>query len=285
MSVFRAKIWTGVGAAVLLGAGGLAACSGEGGEGGEQGASAPASNPQGASGAQGASAATGGEGEGGEAGAAPRARTGGEGEGGEAGAAGGEQGASAAVAAVPAESRQAFRLAQLKGFFLAAQRLGRVEGPEAAAALAGQGMLEVFDPARAQIAGGVDEAALRRAAQSGEPAALDAAVRTLQAAETRAGGDPAAVARGLAAVSAGLYREAAGGGALDPIEYQHAYAAALAAQSTAAGQPALSGARSEIDRLVGLWRTPVAPDDAAQAPKLAQVQAQASRVELALSGG
>ena len=276
MSVFRAKIWTGVGAAVLLGAGGLAACSGEGGEGAEQGAAAPASSP----------AATGGEGEGGEAGPAPAPVTaGGEGEGDEAGAAGGERGASTAYAAVPAESRTAFRLAQLKGFFLAAQALGRAEGPEAAAALAGQGMLEVYDPAKSQIAGaGFDEAALRRAAQTGEPAALDAAVRTLQAAEGKAGGDPAAVARGLTALTVGLYREATAGGALDPIEYQHAYAAALAAQSVAAGQGRLSGAKTDIDRLARLWRTPVAPDDAAAAPKLAEVQAQASRVELALSG-
>lgn len=260
MGVFRAKVWTGVGAAVLLGTGGLAACSGEGGAGGEQGAAASASGPAAAASA-------------------------GEGEGGEAGAAGGERGAAAAYATVPAQSRAAFRLAQLKGFFLAAQALGGTEGSDAAAALAGQGMLEVYEPAKADIAGaGFDEAALRRAAQTGEPAALEAAVRTLQAAERQAGGDPAAVARGLTALTVGLYREANAGGVLDPIEYQHAYAAALAAKSVAAGQGGLSAARSDLDRLAGLWRTPAAPDDDAQAPKLAEVQAQASRVELALSG-
>jgi len=272
MSVFRAKVWSGVGAAIVLGAGGLAACSGEDGEAG--GAAAPAESP----------GATGGEGEG-EGGAATPPAPGGEGEGEGAAAAGGEQGAASAYAAVPAESRRAFRLAQLKGFFLAAKSVGAVEGPEAAAALAGQGLLEVYDPARAEIAGpGFDEAPLRAAAQSGAPAALQTAIGALDAAEAEAGGDPRAVARGLTQLTVGLYREATAAGTLDPTEYQHAYAAALAAGAVAARESELSRAKGDIDRLARLWRTPVAPDDAAKAPKLAEVQAQASRVELALSG-
>jgi hypothetical protein len=273
MSVFRAKLWTGLGAAVVLGAGGLAACSGEGGEGGEAGA--PASSAP----------AAGGEGEGGEAGAAPAApaAAGGEGEGGEAGAAaaGGERGAAAAYAAVPADSRRALRLAQLNGFFLAAKAVGAAEGPEAAAALAGQGLLEVYDPAKSELAG-VDEAVLRRAAASGAPADVNAAVSALQAAQKQAGGDPNAVARGLSALALGLYREASAGGAIDPVEYQHSYGAALALQAFAQQQGTLAGAKADIDRFVRLWPGPAAP--AGAAPALPQVQAQASRVELALSG-
>jgi hypothetical protein len=270
VSVFRAKIWTGMGAAVVLGAG-LAACGGEGGEAGASGGESGSA----------VSASTAGEGD--EAGLPPAAINAG-GEGDEAGP-GGEQGASAAYAGAPAGSRRALRLAQLKGFFLAAKALGAAQGPEAAAALAGQGMLEVFDPAKAEIGtADFDEAPLRKAAQSGDRGALDAAVRTLDAAERKAGGDPSAVARGLTAVSVGLYREALAGGQLDPIEYQHAYAAALAAQSVAARGGKLAGAKGDIDRLVRLWPSPVAPENAAKAPPLAEVQAQASRIELALSG-
>jgi hypothetical protein len=279
VSKFRAKVWTSMGAAVVLGAGGLAACSGEGGDaGGEQGASAPAS-----SGGE-------GEGEGGASSPAPPPATGGEGEGdgaageGEGGAAAGERGAQTAYGAVPEASRPALRTAQLEGFFRAAKAVGAAQGADAAAALAGQGLLEVYDPARAEFAAlQLDEAALRRAAQSGEPAALDAAIRSLQTAQQRAGGDPAAVARGLTSLSTGLYREATASG-LDPIEYQHAYAAALAAQALAARESGLSRAKGDIDRLARLWASPVAPENVAQAPTLQQVQAQASRVELALSG-
>lgn len=266
MISFRAKTWTGMGAALLLG--GLAACGGEG-DGGEA-AQAPA---------QGSPPAAGGEGEGGE---------GEGGEGAPAGVAGtgGEQGAQAAYAAVPAESRPALRLAHLKGFFLAAEQVARAAaGPEAAgdaAALAGQGMLEAYDPAAAELkASGLDAAALRKAAETGDPGALRAAIARLDHARGRAGGEPVAVARGLSAITVGIYREAAAGSTLDPVEYQHAYAAALALQDHVRGHEALSSVRADADRLVALWRSTTPTVDA---PSLAQVQAQASRVELALSG-
>ena len=273
MSVFRATIWTGLGAAVVLGSA-LAACSGEGGEGGDAGAAAPASSQGGA--------ASGGEGD--EAGPAPAPTTGGEGEGGEGGsaAAGGERGAAAAYAAAPAESRRALRLAQLGGVFQAAQAVGATEGPEAAAALAGQGLLEVFDPAKAELAGaGLDEAVLRKAAQTGDPGDLKAAMASVDAAGKQAGGEPAAVARGLSSLAVGLLREAMAGGAVDPTEYQHSYAAALALRSLAQSQGELAPAKADIDRFVRLWPGPAAPT---QPPALPPVQAQASRVELALSG-
>ena len=268
MSVFRAKLWTGVGAAVLLSAGGLAACSGEG-EGGERADASAAGSSQ----AAGTSSGEGGEGggEGGAEGGAP---------------AGGEAGAAQAYGAVPAESRTALRLAQLEGFFLAADPVRAAQGADAASALVGQGLLEVFDPAAAELrAAGLDEPVLRRAAQSGAAADIRAGLASIDAAQRKAGGDPRAVARGVSGIVAGLYREAVAGETLDPIEYQHAYAAALSARALAADRSGeLASAKADIDRLANLFTSPVAPDDAAQAPKLADVQAQASRVELALSG-
>jgi len=258
MSAFRPKLWTVAGLALTL-----AACGGE--QGGEAGKA-------------------------GEAGAAPTAASGegegGEGEGGEGHAAGaGEAGAVQAYANVPAESRTALRLAHLKGFFLAAQAVAPSEGADAAAALAGQGVLEVYEPEAAALkAAGVDEAALRAAAQSGDPAALKSTIATLDAASRKAGGDNAVVVRHLASMSAGMYGEATKGGAIDPVEYQHAYGAALAAKALADSDPKLAPVRADLQKLVALWPSPTAPADAAKAAKPGQVLAQASRVELALSG-
>jgi hypothetical protein len=261
MTHFRPRYWTGVGAAALLTAASLTACSGEGGEGGREGGATPAAAPAG---------------EGGEGGA----------ERGAGAAATGEAGAEAAYAGVPEESRRALRLAHLKGFFLAAQAAHPAQGAEAAAALAGQGMLEVYDPAADHFkAAGLDAAPLRKAAGTGSTADLAAALRALETAQQQAGGDPAAVTRGMTSIAAGLYRGVVAEGAVDPVEYQHAYGAALSARDVAARAPKLASARAELDRLVGLWPSPVAPDEAAKATPPGQVQAQASRVELALSGG
>ncbi|HYF23508.1 MAG TPA: hypothetical protein VD929_08940 [Caulobacteraceae bacterium] len=257
MTAFRPKLWTVAGLALTL-----AACGGE--QGGEAGKAGEAGAPTAAS----------GEGEGGE------------GEGGEASGTGaGEAGATQAYANVPADSRTALRLAHLKGFFLTAQAVSAAEGAEAAAALAGQGVLEVYEPEAAALkAAGVDEAALRAAAQSGDPAALKSAVATLDAASRKAGGNNAAVVKHLASMSAGMYAEATKGGALNPIEYQHAYGAALAAKALADADPKLAAVRPDLQKLVALWPSPTAPADAAKAAKPGQVLAQASRVELALSG-
>lgn len=263
MLVFRPKTWTAIGAALAL-----AGCGeGAGGEAGKAGGAV-------------------GEGEG--AATAPAAAPGGEGEGGEGEAGGGvgEAGASDAYAQVPAESRTALRLAHLKGFFLAAQAAGPVEGEEAAAALVGQGMLEVFDPeAQTFRRAGVDETALRAAATSGDPARIRTAIASLDAASAKAGGDPAAVARGMTDIAAGLYRGVfVDGDGVDPIEYQHAYGAALAARSLAESRRELAPAKAELDKLVAMWPSPVAPENPAALKSAAQVQAQASRVGLALSG-
>jgi hypothetical protein len=256
MTLFRPKLWTSLSAAVLLGAG-MAACGGEAGE-------------------TGAPAAVGEGGEGGvEKGAAPAAAVG---EGGEAG----EAGAAQAYASVPAASKTALRLAHLKGFFLVAQK--QTEGADAAAALAGQGLLEVYDKdPDAFRAAGVDKAVLDKAAQSGSAADLAAAVANIDAAEAKAAGDPAAVVSALVGVADGLYKGVVKDGSVDPIEYQHALGAVLAAQSVAAkagGNAKLAAAKGDLDKLAALWPRPTAPDAPAPA---GQVSAQASRVQLALS--
>ncbi|HEX2558916.1 hypothetical protein [Phenylobacterium sp.] len=257
MTVLRPKLWTSLSAAVLLGAG-VAACGGEaGGEAGEAGKAAAV-------------------GEGGEAAEQGAAKA--VGEGGEAA----EQGAAQAYGAVPAASKTALQIAHLKGFFLIAQQ--QKDGAEAAAALAGQGMLEVFDkdPDTFRTAG-VDEAVLRKAVQSGSAADLNAAVANLDAAAAKAGGDPAEVVKGLVSVAEGIYRGVVVDGVVDPIEYQHSLGAILAAQSAAsrAGDNAkLTAAKAELDKLAALWTGAAAPETPTP-PQ--QVSAQASRVQLALS--
>ena len=88
------------------------------------------------------------------------------------------------------------------------------------------------------------------------------------------------VAGALADISAGLYREVAVDGAVDPVEYQHALGAALAAQAVAEGQPNLTEAKAQIDRLVAMWPSVTAPESAEGLSTAAQVQAQASRIRL-----
>ncbi len=254
MIVLRPKLWTTLSAAVVLGAS-AAACGGEaGGEAGKAEA----------------------VGEGGEAAEKGAAQA--VGEGGEAA----ELGAAAAYGAIPPTSKTALQLAHLEGFFLIAQ--AQPDGAEAAAALAGQGMLEVFDKdPDAFRAAGADEAVLRKAVESGAKADLDAAVANLRAARAKAGGDPAEVVKALIAVGEGIYRGVEKAGVVDPIEYQHSLGAVLAAREIAAqnaGNAKLTAARADLDKLAALWPKPVAPEKVTPA---GQVSAQAARVQLALS--
>lgn len=257
MITFRPKLWTAVGAAALIAAG----CS----KSGEQGEKAPA---------------------GGEAAATAAAGEAGESAAGEGGA--GEAGAGEAYAAVPAASRTALRISHLRGFFLVAQEAQTAEGDDAAAALAGQGMLEVFDPVADVFRGaGVDEAVLREAATKGDAASLKAAITNLDAARARAGGDAAAVVSGLTGIAAGLYGHVMVDGGIDPIEYQHSRGAALSAKAEldrfAGANPKVASARGDVQVFLKMWPTVVAPEDVAKATPSAQVQAQASRIQLALS--
>lgn len=251
MTIFRPKLWTGVSAAILLAA--AAGCSGEAGEKGEQG---PANTP------------------------APAVGEGGEG-GAEGGPGAGEKGAREAYAAIPAQSRLALRLAHLKGFLLVAQK--QTEGKDAAAALIGQAMTEVFDAQPdAYRSAGVDEAALRKAAQTGDAADITAALATVNAAQAKAGGDDAAVLKGLVDISTGLYSGVVAEDSVDPIEYQHSYGAILSAQDLAqrSKDARVQAAKADLDKLAGLWPSAAAPEKPTPA---GQVAAQASRVELSLS--
>lgn len=253
MSLFRPKLWTAAGGALLIAASGLAACSQA------DDAAKTDTTP----------AATAGEGEGGE------------GEGGEAGA-------TSAYDAVPAPSKAALQLAHLKGFFLVAQAVAKPGGEQAeaeAAALAGQGMLEVFDPQKADFASaGVNEQVLRRAAEAGSASALNSAVAELDRAARDAGGDNAAVVRGMLSIANGLYGHVVTADGVDPVEWQHSYGAALAAKSIADRDGKLAAVRNDMNAFVALWPTVTAPEAPADAPAPGAVSAQASRIELALQG-
>lgn len=270
MIELKAKLWRGVGLAALT-ASALVACSpgGEGGEGGEA-----------ASHGEAGEAATGESG--GEAGEAAKGETGGE---------HGEAGAAGAYAGLDATAATQLRLAHLKGFLLVAKKeLDAGHGPEAGALL-GQGMLEVYTPAAAAFPG-LDPAPLNAASADlldGKPAGkagLDAGLAAITAKQTA----DAEVVRRMLSIARGLYSGVVVAGAVDPIEYQHSLGAALSAQDAfARAEPALKAknaartaeAKAEIARLVALWPTVQAPETPA-AP--AQVAAQVSRVELALSG-
>lgn len=268
MIELRAKLWRTVGAAALMaGAAGLAACGGEGGEGGEAAQHGEAGEAAKA---------------GGEAGEAAIGETGGE---------AGEAGAASAYAGLDPAATTQVRLAHLKGFLLIAKKeLDAGHAPEAGA-LVGQGVLEVYKGAPTEFAG-LDAAPIEAAgnalmdgtadAKAGLDAGL-AAITAKQAAD-------AETVRRMLSIAGGLYSIVVVDGAVDPIEYQHSLGAALSAQDAfARAEPALkvknaaraAEAKAELARLVALWPTVQAPEKPAPS---AQVAAQISRVELALSG-
>ena len=69
-----------------------------------------------------------------------------------------------------------------------------------------------------------------------------------------------------------------------PLWLLHALGAAMAAESVAARAGGLSSVRDDLDAFVALWPQVTAPETAEAAPGVGEVQAQASRIELALSG-
>ena len=252
MTSFRPKLWTGVSAAVLISTGALVACSPQ-----SSAPKAPVESPV-------------------TPAVAPSAGTGEAGE-------TGETGAVSAYSAIPADSINALHIAHLRGFVLVA--MAQKDGPEAAAILVAQGLLEAYDKSYEPFkAVGVDEALLRKAAETGASGDLKAALNALDAGLAKAGGDRKAVIRGLLEISSGLYRGVVVDGGVDPIEYQHALGAALSARAAlldaAKSDPSLAAAKPEMDRFVALWPTPSAPEKPAAHGALL---AQASRIELALS--
>jgi len=267
MSGIKLKYWRAVGAAAVVGL--AAACGGEGGDGGSAGA--------------------GGEGgEAGEAGASaaaptPATATAPGGEGGP----GGEAGAASAYAGVSGDQLTALRLAHLKGFVLAADRVAAAGQAAEAGILVEQGLLEVYDVAADQF--GSLNVTIVRAAADGAPANIDAAEAEIdRAAGALADIDNAALAARMIDIATGLYQGVVQEDFVDAIEYQHSMGAALAAQAVLqAGQADLSGedpeaysdASAQMTRFVGLWSQVSAPE---APPAYREVLAQASRVRLAL---
>jgi len=267
MIELKAKLWRGVGlAALAAGAVGVVACS-PGGEGGESAVQGEAATGE----------------TGGEAGEAAKGESGGE---------QGEAGAQAGYAGLDGAARTQLRLQHLKGFLLVAQKeLEAGRGPEAGA-LIGQGVLEVHTPAAGDFAG-LDVAPINAAsgalmdAKPGGAEALRASLRAIEAKQTAS---DAETVRRMLRIANGLYSGVVTPAGVDPVEYQHSLGAALAARDAfARAEPALKAknaahaaeAKTELDRLIALWPASQAPD--APAPT-AQVAAQISRVELALSG-
>ncbi len=266
MTRMKLKLWATASAVIV--AGGLAACS-PGGEGGGEAAG-------------GATSAA--VGEGGEAGESATGEGGGE---------HGEAGVAEAYSGLEGPARTALRLQHLKGFALIAQRVAQAgKGPEAGA-LVGQGVLEVYDPARDQF-GGFDAAPLRAAEAAGSNSAAEVTralaqgVAALDAARP-AGVNQADIAARMVDLSAGLYSHVIQADFNDPIEYQHALGAALSAKDALThGRTALrqrnaqaydEGMR-ELDRFIALWPATDVPD--APTP-YRDVLAQSSRVRLALA--
>ena len=255
----------------------LAACVPAGGEPGERNLTAP----QGADGEAGA---------GGDASPGPTAPAP-SGEAGEAGLAGVMDGLGDA-------ERAAVRLQQLKGFFIAADALMRGSDLAPAGVLIGQGVLEVYhafpddmagyDPTRAEAASriGLGRNPSRPAmadALRDAMAGVDAQIASLDV-------NGAVIAGRMIEASEGLYRHVdLGDGLVDETEYQHSFAAAIAARDALVrderrlrriSPAAYAEALREVEAFAALWNGPDAPADLLP---LGHVLAQGSRAQLALS--
>lgn len=260
MLEFRPKLWTALGAAVLL-----AGCN----PGGEVGEASHAGAQHG------------------EAGEAAAGETGGEG--------GGEQGEGGAAAAglAPAE-QQAFAVAQMRGHFAVAKLLAAAGAAQAASPHFGHPLYEVFEANQSLFAGkALDPApfeALNAAAAAGDGAAAltpryaaaEAAIATLAPAAY----DRAAVAKALMALINAEYGEAvAAGKVVNAVEYQDAYSFALTLQELLGGLDGKAAAKAEAlaeaEKLVALLPGPLPPETP---PAPGAVLAQTSRIELALAG-
>jgi hypothetical protein len=289
MMEFRPKLWVGLGAVVLAGAG-LAGCGGEGGEGAQPAATSGAGSVSSGEAAAGESG-----GEGGAAATAAPAATSGE------GGPGGEAGAADAYASVPEISRSALHIAQLSGFLLIAERAASAGDPAGASILIDQGLLEVLLPFPATFGEGRAKAiepaysALSAALADNAPAprieALQATARkATEDALADAGGQPRDILTGLLSISRGLYSGVVTPQGVDPIEYQHAQGAVLATraeltrvrtQLESANKARTDQLFTDIDAVLAFFPAPAAPETPAS---VAEVTSAISRAELTLSG-
>lgn len=256
MGSMKFKLWRGIGAGAVLAA---AAC------GPSDGTPAPADDtaatPAPAPSAESATAPAGGE--------------------------QGEAGAASAYEGLSGDQRTALRLQHLKGFVLVAERVARAGAGDEAAALIGQGVLEVYDAAPAAEFGALNVARVRAA--SADAAQIAPALAAIDTARAPLEADYASIAARMSDIAAGLYQHVVQPDFVDPIEYQHSFGAALAARDAlVAGEAGLraknaaayANALAQAEHLVALWpnttpgETPAAYRD---------VLAATSRLRLALS--
>lgn len=275
MMTFRPKIWAGLGTVALLGAG-VAAC----GDNPFQKTDPAAATASADAGAAPSTAAT-----------TPLA----SGEG-----AGGEAGADSAYGSIPAHSAVMLRYQHLKGFVLAAQVAHKAGKSDDASLLIQQGVLEVLRPQAAALSAtpqgakvqpALDQATAALDGKTPDAAArIQAALNAIDQASVEAGGDALAVMLAMVSITDGLYQGVLVDGVVDPTEYQHSMGAALATlDMLQKARPILQKsdaarylqARSYIEELVGFWPSVTPPKDLI-APS--RVAAQASRIELTLSG-
>ena len=177
---------------------------------------------------------------------------------------------------------------------MAASAVNAQNMPAEASVLVQQGLLEVYDSAPNEF-GSLDVTIIRAAADGGllNRAQMMQRLRACEDEIERASGaletQPAVTVARMVDIATGLYQGVVQEDFVDPIEYQHSQGAALAARdllesgrSTLRGEnrAAYTESAAEMERFVGLWTAPVAPE---APPAYGQVLAQASRVRLALS--
>lgn len=283
MIEFKPRMWTSLGlsAIALIG---VTACGQ--GAGGEAGAKVGA-----------AATGTAGEGEGGEGAKTPTAAApvvaaaGGE---------TGEAGAMDAYAGIPATSHLGLQIAHVEGFLLVARKAYDAGQVEEASVLVSQGLLEVYTPNAATLDTGAKgyKVALdnvvavidAKKPKAEIDAAFNAAETLVSQLEGASGGAPQDIVGGMLSIAAGLYKGVIAPAGNDPIEYQHAFGAALSAkaafEASKAKLAAKNGARTEtlgkdIDALIALFPAATMPDTPAS---VAAITGAASRAQLALSG-
>jgi hypothetical protein len=283
MFEFKPRMWTltGLSAMAIVG---LSAC---GGEGGEAGAKADTTNS--------AATATAGEGEGegaktGVAAATPAAASGES----------GEAGAQSAYADIPQASRLGLRVAHVTGFVLIAQKVYEAGQEGEASALVGQGLLEVYTPDAAALDTGAKGLKVAfekivtlidaKKPKAEVEAAFADALKQAREAQAASGAAPKDLVSGMLSIGAGLYSGVIAPAGNDPIEYQHAQGAVLAAKAAyEANKAKLASQNSvrtqtlgkDIDAVVALFPAVVLPEKPAS---VAEVTGAASRAQLALSG-
>jgi hypothetical protein len=212
----------------------------------------------------------------------------------------GEAGAQNAYSDIPEASRLGLRIAHVTGFLLIAQKAYDAGQSEEASVLVSQGLLEVYTPYAAELDVGakglkaafenVVAAIDAKKPKSEVDAAFQAAASLARSAEAASGAAPKDMVAGMLSIAAGLYSGVIAPEGNDPIEYQHAQGAALAAKAAfeankakLAGQDAARTATlaKDIDAMVALFSAVSLPENPAA---VAQMTGAVSRAQLALSG-